>query len=271
MNQHQKCKVFAQLHQQNQAWLIPNPWDVGSAKLLQGLGFKALATTSSGFAYTLGRSDGCVTLEEKLTHCRQLCAATVIPVNADFENAYADDEKIMQDNVKRMIATGVAGLSIEDYSRHNQKLYDFEDSVARVQAAADTIKQSGVGVLLTARAENLLHGVDDLDDTIRRLQAYSAAGADVLYAPGITKLQHLEQVTAAIDKPFNVLASFLSNTSVQELSAAGATRISVGGALTWAALNPLLLAGKEMLQEGSFNWMKKLANGKEVQQLLADD
>jgi len=271
MNQIEKCEVFAELHRQQQAWIIPNPWDVGSARILQGLGFKALATTSSGFAYTLGRPDGSVSLEQKLAHCKQLSAATSIPLNADFENGYSDGVQVMQDNIKRVIDTGVAGVSIEDFSREKKSLYEFDAAVERVHAAADIIRQTGIPVLLTARSENLLHGRDDLDDTIRRLQAYSAAGADVLYAPGISQLEHLQQVTAAIDKPFNVLVSFLKSATVQQLSAAGATRISVGGALTWAALNPLLLAGKEMQQSGSFNWLEALANGKEVQQLLLED
>ncbi|MDA1372713.1 MAG: isocitrate lyase/phosphoenolpyruvate mutase family protein [Proteobacteria bacterium] len=263
-----KCQAFSEMHRRENAWLIPNPWDVGSARVLQGLGFEALATTSSGFAYTLGRSDGSVSLEEKLAHCRQLCTATSIPVNADFENGFSDDCSTLQDNVRRMVETGVAGLSIEDFSRDSHTLYSFQESVERIQVAAESIKLTKIPVLLTARAENLLRGVDDLDDTIRRLQAYSAAGADVLYAPGINSLDQLREVCAAIDKPFNVLAPLLRTATVAEMSAAGATRISTGGALSWAAVNPLLVAGKEMLQQGTFAWLSGMASSKEVRSLL---
>ena len=264
----EKCQSFAELHRRDKAWLIPNPWDVGSARVLQGLGFEALATTSSGFAYTLGRSDGSVSLEEKLAHCRQLCTATSIPVNADFENGFSDDCSSLQDNVRRLVETGVAGLSIEDFSRDSLTLYSFQESVERIQAAAESIKATEIPVLLTARAENLLRGVNDLDGTIRRLQAYSAAGADVLYAPGISSLEQLREVCAQIDKPFNVLAPMLRTATVQDISAAGATRISTGGALTWAAVHPLLVAGKEMLEQGSFGWLSSMASSKEVKSLL---
>lgn len=267
-NQLEKCKSFHQLHQESTAWVIPNPWDVGSAKVLQGLGFKALATTSSGFAFTHGRGDGAVSLEEKISHCADLADATEIPINADFENGFSDNISTMQENIQRVIASGIAGLSIEDYSRDKKELYAFSESVERVEAAAEAIKQSEVPILFTARAENLLRGVNDLEDTIKRLQAYSTAGADVLYAPGINSLDQLKQVCDAIDKPFNILAPFMRDCSVAEFSGAGATRISLGGALTWAALNPLLTAGKEMLEQGTFDWINGMASGKEVQQLL---
>jgi len=257
-SQSEKCEVFRQLHNESEAWVIPNPWDVGSAKVLQGLGFKALATTSSGFAFTQGRGDGAVSLEEKIDHCADLAANTSIPINADFENGFSDDISAMQDNIQRIIESGVAGLSIEDYSRDSNTLYGFEESVARVEAAKEAINASGVPVVFTARAENLLRGVDDLDDTIKRMQAYTAAGADVLYAPGINSIEQLQQVCNAIDKPFNILAPFMRGCTVDEFSAAGATRISIGGALTWAALNPLLNAGKEMLEQGTFNWINQM-------------
>lgn len=270
-SQLQKCERLAELHRASSAWVIPNPWDVGSAKLLQGLGFKALATTSSGFAYTLGRADGEVSLEEKLQHCRQLAAATTIPLNADFENGFADAPEAVADNIKRLAATGVAGCSIEDYGRDDHTLYEFSLAVDRVQAAAEVIKELDVPLQLTARAENLLRGVQDLDDTIKRLQAFEAAGADVLYAPGIRTLEQLRQITAEINKPFNVLASFIPGATVAQLSAAGATRISVGGALNWAAVAPVLQAGKQMLQQGSFSWLANMAAAGEVKNLLGDD
>lgn len=264
----QKCEAFARLHQSETAWIIPNPWDVGSAKLLQGNGFRALATTSSGFAYTLGRADGEVSLDEKLQHCSMLSAATDIPINADFENGYSEHLIDVVENIKRLAETGVAGFSIEDFSREYHQLYDFSKSVERVQAAVETIAELGVPLVLTARAENLLRGVDDLDDTIRRLQAFEAAGADVLYAPGINSLEQLRTVTASLDKPFNVLASFMPGTNIAELSECGANRISLGGALNFAAINPVLEASAEMIEKGTFDWLSGRADGLTVKGFL---
>lgn len=269
ISQTEKCEQFARLHQQDEVFLIPNPWDTGSARILQGLGFPALATTSSGFAYTLGRNDGEVSLEEKLAHCAELAGNTDIPINTDFENGFSEDPAIVGNNVIKMIETGVAGCSIEDYSRDNHILYDFDLAVERIQAAAEAVASVDMPFQLTARAENLLRGVNDLDDTIRRLQTYSAAGADVLYAPGINSLEQLEQVTNEIDKPFNVLAPFIRGATVAALGDAGAQRISVGSALTWVAINPLIRAGKETLEQGSFNWLSEMASGEEIKKLLA--
>lgn len=267
----QKCESFAELHSLEEPWVIPNPWDAGSAKILQGLGFKALATTSSGFAYTLGRADGEVSIDEKLQHCTSLCQATNIPVSADFEDGYSESIGGMAENIKRLAETGVAGFSIEDYSRENHRLFEFSASVERVQLAAETIAELGLSLQLTARAENLLRGVDDLDDTIRRLQAFEEAGANVLYAPGIKTLDQLRQLTAEISKPFNVLASFMPGISVTELGDAGATRISLGGSLNFGSINPLLLAGKEMMERGSFDWLSARASGAEVGRLLSGE
>lgn len=268
--QQAKCEVFAELHCGSEAWIIPNPWDAGSAKLLQGMGFKALATTSSGLAFTLARADGEVSLAEKLRHCESLCAATVIPLSADFENGYAEELPAMQENIRRLADTGVAGFSIEDYSRDNNRLYGFTEAVERVQLAAETIAEIGLPLVLTARAENLLRGVNDLDDTIERLRAFSAAGADVLYAPGIKSCEQLRQVTSALDKPFNVLASFIPDATLSELEESGATRISLGGALNQAALNPLLRAATEMAERGSFQWLQERADGGLINSLLND-
>lgn len=264
----EKCEQLVVLHKAKTAWVIPNPWDVGSAMVLEGLGFKALATTSSGFAYTLGRADGEVSLEEKLQHCKQIAEATSIPINADFENGFADDPDEVAINVMRVAETGIAGCSIEDYSRDEHSLYDFSLAVERVQAAAEAIANLNLPIQLTARAENLLRGVIDIDDTIRRLQAFEAAGADVLYAPGITTLEDLSRITSAVGKPFNVLASMMPEATVDQFTAAGAVRISVGGALNNAAVSPLISAGKEMLEQGSFSWLGNLAPGKEIRSLL---
>lgn len=268
ITQLEKCEAFARLHQSEAAWIIPNPWDVGSAKLLQGHGFRALATTSSGFAYTLGRADGEVSLDEKLQHCSMLSAATTIPINADFENGYSEQLSDVIENIKRLAETGIAGFSIEDFSRDHQRLYDFSEAVDRVQAAVETVAELGVPLVLTARAENLLRGVDDLDDTIARLQAFEAAGADVLYAPGITSANQLRTVTASLDKPFNVLASFMPGTNVAEFSECGANRISLGGALNFAAINPVLGASAEMIEKGTFDWLEGRADGLAVKSLL---
>lgn len=264
----EKCSRFAELHQQHSAWLIPNPWDVGSARVLQGLGFRALATTSSGFAYSLGRADGAVTLEEKLAHCRELAAATDIPLNADFENGFSDEKAKLRDNVLRLIETGIAGLSIEDFSRDKLTIYKKDEAADRLAVVMEAIQQSGIPVLLTARAENLIRGVDDPDDTLERLQAYSATGAHVLYSPGLTTLEQIQRFIAATDKPMNILAPFVVGASVPQLADLGVTRVSTGGALNWAAVNPLITAGKEMLEQGSFNWLTGMANGTQVQALL---
>jgi 2-methylisocitrate lyase-like PEP mutase family enzyme len=169
LTQKEKCERFANLHKKEGAFLIPNPWDAGSARLLQGLGFQALATTSAGLAHSLGKADGEVTLEEKLEHCRTLAKVTSIPINADFENGFADDPEMVAVNVLKIAETGIAGCSIEDFSRISHTLYDHSLAVERVQAAAEAVASLKVSFQLTARAENLLRGVDDLDDTIRRL------------------------------------------------------------------------------------------------------
>ncbi len=268
--QQDKCDAFARLHQDDGIFLIPNPWDIGSARLLQGLGFQALATTSSGFAYTLGKSDGKVNLEEKLKHCAALAAATSIPINVDFEDGYATNPEQVAEHIVTLAATGVAGCSIEDYDRNTNSLYDFNTALERIQAAVEAVSTLDMAFQLTARAENLIRGVNDLDDTISRLKAFEAAGAHVLYAPGLKTLESLQQVTAEIDSPFNVLAPPFKGVTVDEFAEAGAKRISIGGALNLAAVNPVLSAGKEMLEQGTFNWVGLMAPGKDVKRLISD-
>ena len=241
---------FKQLHEQDGFFVIPNPWDLGAAKMLEEHGAQALATTSSGFAATLGRRDGEVMLAEKLHHCEQLVRHVSIPVNADFENGFADDPETMVHNIRQLAATGVVGYSIEDYSRETKTLYDFQQAVERVQAAAE----SGQTMLLTARAENLIRGVQDLDDTLQRLQAYAAAGADVLYAPGLSTLAQVEQFCQALPKPVNVLAPLVKNATAEELGAAGAKRLSIGGALARAVQRYTEQAVERMLTAGRFDW-----------------
>jgi 2-methylisocitrate lyase-like PEP mutase family enzyme len=268
--QRDKCERFKALHQGPDTFIIPNPWDAGSARLLQALGFVALATTSAGFAFTLARKDGQPTLEEKLAHCAAIVAATDIPVNADFEDGFADEPESVAANLRRLVETGVAGGSIEDFSRTSRTLFPRSQAVERVQAAAEAVRALGIPFQLTARAENLLRGVNDLGDTIERLQAYSRAGADVLYAPGIRTLEDLAAVTAGIDKPFNVLGVAMPQATLADFAAAGAKRVSVGGALAWAALRPLLDASREMLEHGTFGWVRQAASGGEVSRLLGD-
>lgn len=263
----ERCRIFRELHANTSGWIIPNPWDVGSARVLEGLGFKALATTSGGFAFTLGKADGEVSLQEMFEHCTALVASTRLPINADFENGYSEDIDAMVANIKQLTATGVAGISIEDFSRTTRSIYPLSQAVERVQAAVEAIAATGIPIMLTARAESLLRGFDDLDEIIERLQAYSAAGADVLYAPAIRSLGDLQTVTRTLTKPFNVLAPFIRGASVRELAAAGGSRISVGGALTYAAVAPLLHAGKEMLEQGTFNWVSSVASSGEIRAL----
>src|SRR5215469_5027323 len=203
-----KRKTFRKLHESG-CFVIPNPWNVGSARYLQGLGFKALATTSSGHAHSEGFADGAQSLDDVLAHYSELAAATDIPLNADFENAFADDPDGVAANVTRCIATGVAGLSVEDSPNNAATpLYDFDLSVARVKAARAAVDRAGGEVVFTARAENFIRGMNDLDDAIRRLKAYAAAGADCLYAPGIKTREQIEAVVKAVaPKPVNFLNS----------------------------------------------------------------
>lgn len=267
-SQKEKCETFAALHQQAGAFVIPNPWDAGSARLLQGLGYQALATTSAGLAFTLGRTDGEVTLAEKLAHCSSLVSATDIPINADFENGFADSPEEVAENVLRVAETGIAGCSIEDFSRDAHTLYDFNFAVERVAAAVEALAHLDMPFQLTARAENLLRNVDNEEDTVARLKAFEAVGADVLYAPGIKSLDQLQRISAQLKQPFNVLSVFFQGVSVDDFAASGAKRISVGGALHWAALGPILSAGREMLDSGTFAWTKDMPSGSEIKKLL---
>lgn len=245
-----RFEQFKHLHEQDGVFLIPNPWDLGSARMLERKGAKALATTSSGFAITQGKQDGEVTLEEKLAHCSLLADHLQIPVNVDFEDGFADDPESVAENIGRLAETGVAGYSIEDYSRDSGRIFDFQHAVERVQAAGE----AGFRLLLTARAENLIRGISDLDDTIKRLQAFEAAGADVLYAPGLSTIEQVELVCQSVSRPVNVLGPFLKQCTVQELGQAGAKRISIGGALARAVTSYATRAATHMMEEGRFDW-----------------
>ena len=268
--QKEKAEIFKVLHEREGAFIIPNPWDIGSARLLAGLGFEALATTSAGFANSLGRLDGQVRLNEVIEHCRALCAATDLPVSADLENCFADDPEKAARNIRLAAQAGLAGGSIEDYSGNpSHPIYDFELAVERVQAAARAAHSLDFPFTLTARAENLLRGGHDLDDTICRLRAFESAGADVLYAPGLTTLDEVRLVTSAVRKPVNVLAPLLKGVTVAQLAEAGVKRISTGGALARVAITALLRAAGEMREQGSFGWSTDLASSADVNKLLA--
>src|SRR3954447_25411667 len=250
---------FLALHHEPRPLLLPNPWDVGSAKLLASLGFKALATTSSGFAATLGRLDGSVTREEALAHGAAIAAATDLPVSADLENLFADEPEGAAQTVRLAIDAGLAGCSVEDFSgRDEQPIYDIGFAAERVAAAAEAAHAGPRPFVLTARAENLLHGRRDLDDTIARLQAYQEAGADVLFAPGLSDIGDIRRVVESVDRPVNVLA-LPRAPSVVELGEAGVSRVSVGGA--FAALGGAAAAARELLEEGTYSYWEQAGPG----------
>jgi 2-methylisocitrate lyase-like PEP mutase family enzyme len=266
--QEEKCINFKKLHDNSEAFVIANPWDTGSARLLQGMGFKALATSSSGFALALGKQDGQPTLEEKLSHCRAVAAATDIPVSADFEDGYASSPEDVAKNVANMIETGVAGCSIEDFDRAEKQLFEASLAIERVSAAVEVVKALDFPFQLTARAEHLLRGRSSLDEVIERLNAYEAAGADVLFAPGIGSLEDLKTVTDAIEKPFNVLGVMVAGASLADFQAAGAQRVSIGGSLPFVGMKPIIESCEAMLNEGSFDWVQNMAPPGEVISLM---
>jgi 2-methylisocitrate lyase-like PEP mutase family enzyme len=256
-----QAAAFLGLHRGKSPLLLPNPWDPGSARLLASLGFQALATTSSGFAATLGRRDGSVTREEALAHSASIVAATDLPVSADLENGFADDPSGVADTVGLALEAGLAGCSIEDFTgRDDAPIYEIGLAVERVAAAAAVAHAGPVHLVLTARAENHLRGRDDLDDTISRLRAYEAAGADVLYAPGLSRLQDIRQVLDAVERPLNVL-TFPGAPTVSELGSVGVSRISTGGAFAFAALGAVVEAAQELQGDGTYGFLKRAGLG----------
>lgn len=268
--QHEKAETFRALHERDGAFIIPNPWDMGSARLLAALGFEALATTSSGAAYYhLGVKDGGASRSKVIENCRIICSATNLPVNADLENCFAHDPLEAAEAIHLAAEAGAVGGSIEDYTGDDsQPIYDFKLAVERVEAAVEAARTLPFPFTLTARAENMLRGRPDLGDTIRRLQAFEEAGADVLYAPGLTTLEEVRAVTGSVGRPVNVLAPQVRGAGVEELEEAGAKRLSIGGALARATLRPLLEAAEEMLQAGTFGWAHGAAPTKRIEDLL---
>jgi 2-methylisocitrate lyase-like PEP mutase family enzyme len=259
-NQADKATRFMTLHQQDHAFVLANAWDVGSAKLLTSLGFDALATTSSGYAATLGRLDYGITREESLAHAEALVAATDVPVSADFEDGFAEDPAGVAETVRLALEIGLAGCSVEDWSAADGRLYGAEAAAERVAAAAEAAHAGEVHLVLTARAENYLHGNPDLRDTIARLQAYEEAGADVLYAPALDSPEDLRELIASVDLPVNVLAR-RGAPPVRELTALGVKRVSVGGAFAFAALGAVVGAASELLNEGTYGFTETSAAG----------
>ena len=262
-----KRDAFRRLHQEG-CFVLPNPWDVGSAKILQHLGFKALATTSAGMAWSMGLADGAVSLDEVLMHLSGLAHATDLPLNADFENAFADEPDAVARNVALAVDTGVAGLSVEDYSgQAGRGLYDFDLAVARVAAARAAIDRTQSGVLLTARSEGFIRGAPDLEETIRRLRAFVDAGADCLYAPGIREEAQVRAVVQAVaPKPVNLLSIGQPVAAVADW---GVRRISLGGALASLAFNHFMAAAKEIAEQGSFTAIAQTPRGQPLNTIFS--
>lgn len=242
---------------------MPNPWDAGSAKILETLGFAALATTSGGFAGTLGRPDGRVTRDEALDHAARVVAAVDVPVSADLENGFADDPAEVAETIRLAAETGLAGCSIEDYDPTSGEMYPVELAAQRVAAAAEAAHGAAARLVLTARADNGFHGIHDLEDTITRLQAFEAAGADVLYAPMVSTPQDVQRILEAVSLPINVLA-LPGVPSVAELAGWGVARISVGTGFYWAAMGGLVSASRELLDDGTYTFWAGAAPGRDA-------
>jgi 2-methylisocitrate lyase-like PEP mutase family enzyme len=268
--QMEKVKVFRALHERAGAFVIPNPWDAGTARILASLGFEALATTSMGYAFSTGRRDGAVKRDEALRHAAELVAATPLPVSADLENGFGDAPEDVAATIRLAGGTGLAGGSIEDATgRGADPLYGFDEAVERVRAAAEAVRGLTIPFVLTARAENFLHGRPDLSDTIRRLQAFQEAGAEVLYAPGLPDRESIAEVVRSVDRPVNVVMGLRGvRLSVAELAAIGVKRISVGSALCRAALGAVMRAGREMRERGTFEFAAEAASPAEITALF---
>jgi len=270
--QAEKARSFHALHERSGIFIMPNPWDAGTAKLFASLGFEALATTSLGFASSRGRVDGTLSIarEELIANCREIASATELPVNADLENGYADDPDEAATIIRLAADAGIVGGSIEDATGDAAKpIYDFDLAVERVAAAARAAHSLPFPFILTARAENYLHGRPDLDDTIHRLQAFAVAGADVLYAPGLRDLETIRQVVAAVPKPLNVVMSAADpDITAQQLADVGVKRISVGGALARLAFAAVREAAVAMRDAGSFRWVRDTLPSKDLKAIF---
>ena len=266
-----KRRAFAALHRSG-CFVIPNPWDAGSARYLQSLGFQALATTSAGFAWSHARPDNGVTRDMALAHLREMVAAVDVPINADFESGFAPDAAGVAENVRLAVATGVAGLSIEDSTGDAaQPLFELDEAVKRIRAARSAIDRAGGGVMLVGRAECFLVGRPDLTQTIARLQAYANAGADCLYAPGVTTREQIVALVEAVaPKPLNLLVGSANDLTVADIAALGVRRISVGGALARSAWGGFMRSAQMLAQRGRFDGFADAASGKELNALFSE-
>jgi len=273
VSQSEKGKQFRALHDAPRTFVIPNPWDVGTARILAALGFRALATTSAGLAFSRGRRDGqgLVTRDEMLAHAQTIIEATDLPVSADLENGFADEPNAVAETIRMAAAAGLVGGSVEDATGDpSRPIYDQAYAVERVAAAVEAARSLPFPFVLVARAENFLHGRPDLDDTIRRLKAFAAAGADVLYAPGLPNLDSVKAVCTAVSpRPVNVLAGAKGGSfTVENLAAAGVRRISVGSALSRAALGAFLRAAREIADQGTFTFGEQAASFAELNKFM---
>jgi 2-methylisocitrate lyase-like PEP mutase family enzyme len=266
LTQLDKASAFQALHQQGNAFIIPNPWDIGTARLLAHLGFEALATTSAGYAFSVGQRDNTIGRDQMIAHAGDIVSATELPVSADMENGFGDDPDTVAETIRLAARAGLVGCSIEDASsRRDDPIYEYELAVERVRAAAEAARRLPFPFMLTGRAENYLFGRLDLKDTIRRLQGYQEAGANVLYAPGLTNRDDIAAVVSSVDRPVNILTGIQGvQLSLEELSALGVKRISVGSALSRAALGALLQAGREMREQGTFTFANNAVSYREL-------
>ncbi len=269
--QKEKGIIFRALHERENAFVIPNPWDAGTARMLALLGFEALATTSAGHAFSVGKTDNTLEREETLWHCAAIVAATDLPVSADLGNGFGDAPEIAAETIRLAAATGLVGGSIEDATYNpDNPIYPIEFAVERIQAVAEAVRNFAFPFMLTARAENYLVGRRDLHDTIKRLQAYQEAGADVLYAPSLTTKEEIAAVISSVDRPVNILMGAQGATTVTELSALGVKRISTGSALSRAAYGAFLRAAREMSEHGSFTFADEAVGFGEISAMLQD-
>ena len=265
MTRADKGRAFWELHERDGAFIIPNPWDVGTARLLGQLGFEALATTSAGYAFSMGQRDNTIGRDQMLAHVASIASATNLPVSADLENGFGDSPEIVAETIDRAAKAGLAGGSIEDASSANGAVYELEHAVDRIHAASELASKLPFRFTLTARAENYLLGRPDLKDTIKRLQAYQEAGADVLYAPGLSIKDDIAAVVTSVDRPLNVVMGLQGvQLSLAELSAMGVKRVSVGSALSRAALGAFVRAAREMKQHGTFDFAQESVSYREI-------
>lgn len=268
--QAEKGTLFQALHERDHAFIIPNPWDVGTARLLARLGFEALATTSAGYAFSAGRRDNTINRGRMMAHVEAIASATDLPVSADLENGYGDEPETVAETIRRAAAAGLVGGSIEDATqRPDDPIYERRLAVERVRAAAETARSLPYPFMLTGRAENYLVGRPDLADTIERLQAYQEAGADVLYAPGLTSEEDIAAVVRSVDRPVNVVMGLRGvRLSLEDLSGIGVKRVSVGSALSRTALGAFLAAAREMREQGTFTFVERAVSFPEISALF---